>query len=350
MQFLGIDWVGVNPENGRKLLLSLVFVAIVLTLSRVIRAIVGMGLGKTDYASIQSRFWTRQGVSLLAAIVLILGLLSIWFNDPTRLTTAFGLISAGLAFALQQVVTSLAGYFVILRGSTFTVGDRISMGGVRGDVLRLGFIQTTIMEMGQPPSVQGADPAMWVRSRQFTGRIVTVTNSKIFAEPVFNYTRDFPFIWEEIAIPITYQADRARAEAILLEAAKLHAVDPAAMAAGAKADLQSRFSVDLPDLEPRVFYRLTDNWLELTVRFILNTHQIRGAKDAMSRHIITELDRSGIGIASSTYDVVGLPPIEVRLARRGSGRPEQASQPAIEGSHDSGSGAAQASAQAVTAR
>ena len=91
-------------------------------------------------------------------MVLILGILSIWFNDPTRLATAFGLVSAGLAFALQQVVTSFAGYFVILRGNTFTVGDRISMGGVRGDVMRLGFIQTTIMEMGQPPSVQGGRP------------------------------------------------------------------------------------------------------------------------------------------------------------------------------------------------
>ena len=97
-----------------------------------------------------------------------------------------------LAFALQQVITSIAGYFVILRGNTFIVGDRITMGGVRGDVMRLGFIQTTIMEMGQPPSVQGASPAMWVHSRQFTGRIVTVSNAKIFADMVFNYTRDFP--------------------------------------------------------------------------------------------------------------------------------------------------------------
>nr|WP_246733484.1 mechanosensitive ion channel domain-containing protein [Methylobacterium sp. BTF04] len=161
-------------------------------------------MSRTDHASLQTKFWTRQGISLLAAVLLILGLLSIWFNDPSRLATAFGLMSAGLAFALQQVVTSLAGYFVILRGATFTVGDRISMGGVRGDVLRLGFIQTTIMEMGQPPSVQGADPAMWVKSRQFTGRIVTVSNAKIFSEPVFNYTRDFPFIWEEMAIPVTY--------------------------------------------------------------------------------------------------------------------------------------------------
>ena len=285
---------------------------------------------------------------------MILGLLSIWFSDPTRLATAFGLVSAGLAFALQQVVTSLAGYFVILRGNTFTVGDRISMGGVRGDVMRLGFIQTTIMEMGQPPSVQGADPAMWVKSRQFTGRIVTVSNSKIFAnymemgqppsvqgadpamwvksrqftgrivtvsnskifaEPVFNYSRDFPFIWEEIVIPITYQADRDKAESVMIAAAKRHAADPDAMPADAKENLQSTFGVEPVELDPKVFYRITDNWLELTVRFIVGTHRIRGVKDAMARHIISAFDEAGIGIASATYDIVGFPPIEVKRGR-----------------------------------
>ncbi len=322
MHLLGIDWVGVTPENGRKLLLSVVFVAVVLVASRVLGVLAGLLAGRGKGTGLQVRFWARQGVSLLAAVVLILGLLSIWFSDPARLATAFGLVSAGLAFALQQVVTSIAGYFVILRGSTFTVGDRISMGGVRGDVMRLGFIQTTIMEMGQPPSVQGAAPAMWVHSRQFTGRIVTVSNSRIFAEPVFNYTRDFPFIWEEMVIPITFTADRVRAEAILLEAARLHATEASEMAAERKAELQDRFGVAPIELDPRVYYRITDNWLELSVRFVVGTHRVRGAKDAMSRHIIAELDRAGIGIASSTYDIVGFPPIELRRAR-GSGAAAQ---------------------------
>ena len=308
MEILGINWVGINAENGRKLLLSIVFIAVVLLVSWMLRATVGLVLGKADRASVQTRFWTQQGVSLLAAIVLIVGMMSIWFNDPTRLATAFGLMSAGLAFALQQVITAIAGYFVILRGSTFSVGDRISMGGVRGDVLQLGFIQTTIMEMGQPPPVQGADPAMWVKSRQFTGRIVTVSNAKIFSEPVFNYTRDFPFLWEEMTIPITYKADRGRVEKILLEAARRHAVDTGAMAADAKDDLQQRFGVEPIELEPHVYFRITDNWLELTVRFLVGTHRIRAAKDEMSRYIIGELDEAGIGIASATYDIVGLPP------------------------------------------
>ncbi len=314
MDILGINWVGINAENGRKLLLSLFFVVAVLVVSALLRWLVTLALGRTNRATTQTRFWTRQAVSLLAAVVLIVGILSIWFNDPTRLATAFGLMSAGLAFALQQVITAIAGYFVILRGSTFTVGDRITMGGVRGDVLRLGFIQTTIMEMGQPPSVQGAAPAQWVRSRQFTGRMVTVSNSKIFSDPVFNYTRDFPFIWEEMTIPVAFKDDRAKVESILLAAAAEHAVDGASMAAEARRELQDRFGVTPADLVPKVFFRITDNWLELTVRFLVSTHGIRNVKDAMSRNIIEALEKAGIGIASATYDIVGLPPIEIRTA------------------------------------
>ncbi len=98
------------------------------------------------------RFWTRQAITLAFALILLLALFSIWFDDPTRLATGIGLVTAGLAFALQKVITAIAGYFVILRGDTFSVGDRITMGGVHGDVIKLGFIKTAIMEVGQPPT------------------------------------------------------------------------------------------------------------------------------------------------------------------------------------------------------
>ncbi|HEX2638198.1 MAG TPA: mechanosensitive ion channel domain-containing protein [Gemmatimonadales bacterium] len=142
--------------------------------------------------------------------------MAIWFDDPRRLTTAAGLVTAGLVIALQRVVAAFAAYFVILRGRLFRVGDRLVMGGVRGDVIALGFIRTTIMEMGEPPPVQSAEPAVWVEARQYTGRIVTVTNDRIFSEAVYNYTRDFPYLWEELRVPVPYTADRAAAERILL--------------------------------------------------------------------------------------------------------------------------------------
>ncbi len=214
MEGFGIRFVGVNAENGQKLLLTGALILIVWLVRIALRRIVkSTRLARTDP---HTEFWSRQGINIGTTALLVLGLLSIWFDDPTRLATALGLVTAGLAFALQKVVTAIAGYFVILRGTTFAVGDRITMGGVRGDVIGLGFIQTTIMEMGQPPAIESStDPAMWVRSRQYTGRVVTVSNDKIFDEPVYNYTRDFPYIWEEMRLPITFGADRRRAERIL---------------------------------------------------------------------------------------------------------------------------------------
>jgi small-conductance mechanosensitive channel len=208
VEILGVKLVGVNAENGRKLLFSLAFIAIVFLLGRGLHWLARRGLLGSRHERIQ--FWTRQAIRVAMTVVLVVGLASIWFDDPTRLATGLGLVTAGLALALQKVVTAVAGYLVILRGGTFNVGDRIVMGGVRGDVIALGFTQTTIMEMGQPPAVQNADPAMWVRSRQYTGRVVSVSNARIFDEPVYNYTRDLPYLWEEFALPISYRADRAR--------------------------------------------------------------------------------------------------------------------------------------------
>ncbi len=315
VEVFGVKLVGVTADNGLKLLLTLGFIGLVLLLNLAVQAMVRLLLrGRED---VRIQFWTRQGVRLALAVVMFLGMVSIWFDDPTRLTTALGLVSAGLAFALQRVVTAIAGYFVILRGQTFNVGDRITMGGVRGDVIALGFLQTTIMEMGQPPAVQKADPAMWVQGRQYSGRIVTVSNSKIFDEPVYNYTRDFPYIWEELVLPIPYSADRQKAEAILQGAAEHHTVRIEELSEESLHEMQRRYFLKTAEMRPRVYYRLTDNWLELTVRFIAEDRGIRELKDAMSREILRSLDGAGIGIASATYDIVGLPPIRLEKDGRG---------------------------------
>ena len=298
-----------SEENGTKLLLTIALVLALLLLRWLARGISRLVL--RGVRNERARFWTRQAINLAVAVLLFLGFLSIWFDDPARLATGVGLVTAGLAFALQKVITALAGYVVILRGDTFNVGDRITMGGVRGDVIALGFVRTTIMEMGQPPAVQPADPAQWVRSRQYTGRVVTVTNDKVFDEAVFNYTRDFPYLWEEMTLPVKYSDDRARAEQILLEAARRHTVAVDEVPAAALEQMRQRYFVRGADLEPRVYWRLTDNWLELTVRFLTGAYGVRDVKDAMSREVLAGLDAAGIGLASATFEVVGLPPLRV---------------------------------------
>jgi len=305
----GVKLVGIGPDTGKKALFTLVFLLVLWLVREALHRLIRVLM--RGRVNARARFWAHQSLNLAAAFLLLLGVLSLWFNQPRQLTTVFGLLAAGLAFALQRVVTALAGYVVLLRGKTFNMGDRISMGGVRGDVIALDFIQTTILEMGQPPEMQRALPPSWVKSRQYTGRIVTITNDKIFDEPVYNYTREFPYVWEEMDIPIPYAADRACAERILLECAEHHTMHISDMSQHALAAMQRRYNVRHADLEPKVYYRITDNWLELTVRFVVDVHGIRDLKDAMSRDILTAFDAAGIGIASATYDVVGLPTLRV---------------------------------------
>jgi len=312
MQVLGVQLLGINAANGRKLLFTLCFIAVVVLLGRVLRwlshiVFPGKRLERRD-------FWVSQIVRLLTASVLLLGLLSIWFDDPTRLATAAGLASAGVAFALQRVITALAGYFVLLRGKTLNVGDRITMGGVRGDVIALDFIQTTIMEMGEPPGEQGDAPSMWVQARQYTGRIVSVTNDKKFHQPVYNYSREFPYVWEEMQLPLSYRDDRNRVENILLNAARKHTVEISTVGEKSLREMERRYMMRRADLHPRVYWRLTDNWLELSLRFIAKEEEIRELKDRMSREILSDLEEAGIAIASTTYDIVGFPPLRIENA------------------------------------
>ncbi len=319
LQLFGIPLVGISGANAKKLLITAAFIALVVALRFLLHWISRLVLGeKTGRA----RFWVNQAIRIFLAVLLIVGLVSTWFNDPSRLASAAGFVTAGLAIASQRLITAISGYFIVLRGKTFNVGDRIVMGGVRGDVIALDFMQTTIMEMGEPPGEQSDSPSMWVAARQYTGRIVTITNDKVFDEPVYNYTREFPYIWEEMHVPIPYTADRAAAEKILLDVAKRHTANFSDLGQEALQELERHYSVKLEELEPKVFLRLTDNWVEMAVRFLAPGHGVRKLKDSMSRDILDALNQAKIGIASGTYEVVGMPELRVRLSTdEASGRP-----------------------------
>jgi small-conductance mechanosensitive channel len=312
MELFGIRFVGVNAENGQKLALSLIFLVLVMALRWLLKRLLQAMYRRRP--SERLRFWARQGVAIGTTVLLVMGWLSIWFDNPTRLAAGLGLVTAGLAFALQRVVTAIAGYVVILRGDLFTAGDRITLGGVRGDVIGLGFTTTQIFEMGQPPADEAGGGPTWVRSRQPTGRIVSVSNARVFDEPVFNYSSEFDFIWEEVTIPISYSADRDRAESILLEAARSRTQDIVESAASAMDRFSWRYAIENQKVEPKVYYRLTDNWLELTVRFITPVRGVRELKDELSRDILKEFDAAGIELASSTFEIVGIPELRIRRA------------------------------------
>ena len=296
-------------HTATKCVYTAIFLAALVLLRWLARVLVRAVLRGKEHT--RGRFWSRQGINLATAVVVALGLISIWFDSGLHAAAAVGVLTAALAFAMQKAVTSFAGYFLILRGDVFSVGDRIVMGGVRGDVISLGFLRTTILEMGQPAGDDDPGVPMWVQARQYTGRIVTVTNGAVFDEPVYNYSRDFPFIWEELHVPVKFDADLDLAERLLLEATRRHALKRSDIGSGVMHQLRRRYFVpaDEVSLEAEVFYKLTSNWVELAVRFVVPTHDIRRVKSEISRDVARAFAEHGIAIASGTYAIVEVPPL-----------------------------------------
>jgi small-conductance mechanosensitive channel len=314
LRIFGVTLIGVTPHNLHKLVLTVGFIAIAWIFAWILRQFLKLFIGTRSGTRFQ--FWAKQGVSLVIAGIVILGVMSIWFDNPAQLAAFLGLVGAGVAFALQRVITAVAGYFVILRGKTFNVGDRIQMGGVRGDVIGLSFMQTRIMEMGESPREKDDDKS-WVHSRQFTGRIVTVTNDKIFDCPVYNYTHEFAYIWDEISIPIAFHQDFAKAEEIILHAANAQARTAKRLGKEEIRRLEQRFGIDAGEIDPRVFWRITEDWMELTVRFLGPDHGIRHIKDRMTREIIAALEKAKIAIAATRQEGVTLePPVKRRAGAK----------------------------------
>jgi small-conductance mechanosensitive channel len=191
------------------------------------------------------------------------------------------------------------------------------MGGVRGDVISLGFLRTTILEMGQPEGDDDASVPMWVQARQYTGRVVTVTNAAVFDEPVYNYSRDFPFIWEELHLPVKHDVDLDLVERLLREAVDKHAMHSAEIP-DLLHQLRRRYFVPAREVsvEPEVFYTLTSNWIECAIRFVVPTHDIRRIKSNITRDLVSALAAHDVPVASTTYAVVDAPPITLASAHR----------------------------------
>ena len=313
LRIFGVTLIGATTHNLHKFVLTLAFIVIAWVFAWTLRQILKLFIGSRTGTRFQ--FWAKQGVSLVVAAVLIVGVMSIWFDSPARLASVLGLIGAGIAFALQRVITAVAGYFVILRGKTFNVGDRILMGGVRGDVIGLTFMQTRIMEMGQSPR-EDDDNKSWVHSRQFTGRIVTVTNDKVFDCPVYNYTHEFAYIWDEISIPVHFDQDFGKAEQLILQSGRKHAQTSNSLGKKEVTRLEERFGIEVGDVDPKVFWRITQDWLELTVRFLAPDHGVRNIKDAMAREILAGFSEAGIMIAAARQEAVTAPPSKRLRSKR----------------------------------
>ncbi|TFH21425.1 MAG: mechanosensitive ion channel family protein [Acidimicrobiales bacterium] len=202
----------------------------------------------------------------------------------------------GKPFAMSEVIGALAGWFNIVSGSICKVGDRVQVGGVRGDVIDITPLRTKVMEIGSDTG-----EATWVRGRVYTGRIVAISNKMTFTEPVFNYSASFDFLWEEVAIPVAYRDDRQQAAQIMREEAVR--VSTAAEAETAIADMVHRYPVARTEVEPRVFVNATDNYVEISARLVVPVRTSRRMKDEFTRRVLERFTAAGIAVASPTQDL-----------------------------------------------
>ncbi len=268
--------------------LALVAVAIVVTP-------IAARLVASRFSDPSSRYYARKFARYSVAALMLIVLAVVWKAFAGRLGVVFGLAAAGLAFAMQELIGALAGWLNIMSGGIFRVGDRIQMAGVHGDVIDITPLRTKVMEIGS------TDDGTWVKGRQYTGRIVAISNKATFTEPVFNYSSPFEFIWEELTLPVPYDADWRQAEGILRDE-----VERASQSEGARAAIDAmmrRYPVARTEVEPRVFVRATDNWNELSARFIVPVRSARLVKDGLTRRVLDRFSSAGIGIASETSEV-----------------------------------------------
>lgn len=252
----------------------------------------------------QLRYRGRKAVSFALILITIVVVLSAFSAQLGTLTLAIGAASAGVAFALQEVIVSVAGWVAILFGGFYRTGDRVELGGIRGDVVDIGILRTTIMEMGE-----------WVRGDRYNGRIVRVANSFIFKAPVYNYSADFPFLWEELRVPIRYGSDHKAARAMLERVVDDVCGEYAKEAEVSWSQMVGKYSIEDARVKPFVFLEGNDNWIEFSVRYVTDFKFRAKTKDDLWTRIIEEVAASdgAFTLASATYEVVAMP--QLRLAR-----------------------------------
>lgn len=254
----------------------------------------------------ESRYKAKKLSSIIGYVLTII-LITVVFSDKLGgFTVAFGVAGAGIAFALQQVIVSIAGWMAIVIGGYYKSGDRIQMGGITGDVMDIGVLWTTIMETGQ-----------WVDGDLYNGRIVLISNSNVFNDPVFNYSGNFPFLWDEIKIPIQFGSDYEQASELFFNIGATIAGNLTELSHEKWNLMQDKYRLENASTEPMVSIIANDNWVEYTLRYVVNYKKRRVTKTALFTQILKAVEATNgkIKFASSTFQLVESPDFKLNINR-----------------------------------
>jgi small-conductance mechanosensitive channel len=254
-------WLGVPPGVTDGALASAAVVVAYLVLDRLGRRVVSRVVSDQSV-----RFQVNKALGYLLGILAFAVMLKIWIHGVTGLATYFGLLSAGLAIALQDPVANFAGWIFIIVRRPFGVGDRIQIGQHSGDVIDIRPFRFVMMEVGN-----------WVKADQSTGRVIHVPNALIFKNPVANYDEAFGYIWNELEITVSMESDWKAAKAELLRIVSEHAEHLTADVADRIRRAADSLHIKFGKLTPVVWTAVVDNGVRLTVRYLCKPRERRAS-------------------------------------------------------------------------
>lgn len=249
----------------------------------------------------------RKAVALLGYVLALAAIAAAFSDRLGQLTVVFGVAGAGIAFALQEVIASVAGWAAISFGNFYKIGDRVQLGGIKGDVIDIGILRTTLAEVGQ-----------WVDGDLYNGRMVRVANSFVFKEPVVNYSGDFPFLWDEIRVPIRFGSDLARAERLMQDAAADVCGGYEQEAADIWLEMGKRFPLEAATTRPMITLTFDENWITYTIRYAVRFDRRRSTKHELSSKVLRSIESAApdVSLAATALELFPMKPFEVHEKRR----------------------------------
>ena len=271
-----IKWIhkniGLSPETQMKMFLLLLISLILWVLYFLINWLVWR---QTEDVRTRYRWKKTSGY-----ILIILGLfiiIRLWFRGFESLATYLGLLSAGLAIALRDLVSDLAGWFFIIGRRPFSVGDRIQIGNFAGDVIDIRAFQFTLMEIGN-----------WVDADQSTGRVIHIPNGMILREVLANYSKGFYYIWNEVPVLITFESDWQKAKKILQKIAEQDSERLSKAAEKRIKEASKKYMILYSKLTPIVYTSVKESGVLLTIRYLCEPQSRRGSEQKIWEDILKE--------------------------------------------------------------
>jgi small-conductance mechanosensitive channel len=266
---------GLSADAVSNLIKSLLVILGFIILNKITRRIV---FKRTE--DVYYRYRWRKTQDYVTFIIGFFIISAIWISEVKSLITFFGLVSAGIAIALKDPLTNLAGWLFILWRKPFDVGDRIQLGEHAGDVIDIRIFQFTIIEIGN-----------WVDADQSTGRMLHVPNSKVFLEVLANYSSGFNYIWHEIGVLITFESDWEKAKKILTDIVNEHSEHFTKVAEKKIKDASKKYMIFYRNLTPIVYTSVKDSGVMLTMRFLCDPRQRRGYAQTIWEMVLKEFGK-----------------------------------------------------------